>query len=546
MDATVLHRSSGRRTAPPYFTPAPTKGMNTVANIAAMDPMYALSLQNMICEPDGCTVRTGTRSWATGFATEVTSLLPYISESANADKLFAVAGGSIFDITSGGAIGAAEVSGLSAASPYWECAMQTFSTSGTNYLFACNGTDAPRIYDGSTWTTCTQVAVPAGPGQFLTGTVSINDIVDVVLHQQRLWFVVANSTKGYYIDIAAIGGELQPFDFGPFFANGGSLHKLASWTVDSGGSAGSQALLCAISNQGDIAVYQGDDPSSATTFALIGTYKVGAPVGRRCTAKRGGDVLVMSQQGLFAMSTLLQSTRVNVNQTISYNISPTISSLAATLEGLDGFEVVNYADADLVLLNIPQADQDNNFQFVLHTISGGWSQFTGWPARCFGQLNGSLYFGAGDTVQLAFIGYKDAADIDGAGGNTVISTGLQAYDQMVSLGLQGLRKHVKQLQPMLTTGDSAPVIRMGVNTDYDLVPIVGAATLNPITGAVWNNALWNDPGATWVGSLTTSNRWVTVRSYPGVSHAIAISISASAETKWVGTTWMFVPGNIYG
>jgi hypothetical protein len=520
--------------------------MNTVQNPAAMEPGYAISLQNAICMPDGVALRTGTRKWATGLGTAVTTLIPYTSGSTAPNKLFAVAGTNMYDVTTGGAVGAPVLTGLNATAPYWQFASQTFTAGGTNYIIAVNGTDTPRLYNGSTWSTCTQVASPSGPGQFKTGTPLIEDIVDVTLHQQRLWFVVKNTTKGYYLDIAAVGGELKPFDFGPFFANGGALHKLASWTVDAGGSSGSQALLAAISNQGDIAIYQGDDPTQASTFKLIATYKVAPPVGRRCTAKRAGDVLVMSQQGMFALSTLLQSARVDTSQTVTYNIAPTISDIAATLATLPGFEIQNYAEQDLVILNIPQINQTNNFQFVLNTITGGWSQFTGWPARCWAQFNSTAFFGAAGDVMIAFIGYKDNANIDGSAGSTIIATGLTAFSELPDIGLTGVRKHVKQLQPILTTGDSAPVLRIGVNVDYDFVPIVGSSTINPITGAVWDSALWDNPGSTWVGSLATNKQWVTPRSWPGVAVAIALSLSASAETKWVSTTWMVEPGDIYG
>jgi hypothetical protein len=57
------------------------------------------------------------------------------------------------------------------------------------------------------------MASPAAPGQWKNldangNAVNISDFVEVLLHQQRLWFVAVNSTKAYYADIAAVGGTL--------------------------------------------------------------------------------------------------------------------------------------------------------------------------------------------------------------------------------------------------------------------------------------------------------------------------------------------------
>jgi len=531
-------------------TTAPYKGLNYVDPQAAMDPSYALQLQNFIAQPRGCEIRTGDRAWATDIPTQVTSLLPYEAPIAVSSKLFAVAGDSFYDVTSGGAVGAAVVSGLNASAPYWESTQQTANASGVAALVAVNGSNMPQVYTGSAWIAATQVAVPSGVGEFAqvdnNGTaVNMSTFKDVLTHQQRLWFTAANSTKAYYCDIAQAGGALFLFDFGSLFPSGGALHKLATWTIDQGGSAGSSSLLVAISSRGDVVVFAGGNPASASTWGLSGTYKIGSPIGRRCTKQHGGDLLILCQQGLIAMSRLVQSAVVNTQQTITYNISPVISDIASALATTPGFEIAIYPAKDLILLNIPQADQSNNFQFVQNTISGGWSQFTGWPARCFCLFNNALYFGSGTTVQLSFIGAADAADINGQNGNTIIATALTAYHQGGSYDT-GVMKHVKLVKPYITTGDSNPTIRIGVNTDYNLIPITGSATLNPITGAVWDSATWDNPGSVWVGSLVTFNQWATPLCFPGEALALAISISATAETMWVGTLWVYEAGGTFG
>lgn len=536
-----------QRSAQNVQLPAPYLGINTLDPLQAMDPGYALSIQNFIATNQGLAVREGYRKWATGLPGSVSSLLPYHARVSAASRMFAVSGDGIYDVTNGGVIGAPVVSGLSTSNTYWQSVVQTFTQAATGILVAVNGVDAPRMYDGAKWITCTQPATPAGVGQFAAkdfnnNPVSINTFVDVLLHQQRLWFVSDNTTVGYYCDIGAVGGPLYPLDFGPFFSTGGKLQKLATWTMDSGGSTGIQALLVAISDKGDVVTFQGTNPSDATAWSMMGTYKIGSPIGRRCTTQYEGDLLVLTQDGLNPMSKYLQSGRVVNTSALTYKISPTISNLVASLANTPGFEATLYPGANLMMLNVPQSLQANNFQFCYNTITQGWTQFTGWPAQCFSLFNDALYFGGDGFVALAFIGYQDGADINDIGGNTIVATAMSAFTPMEAAFGSGVVKHVKQVKPYLVTGGVKPNILVGVNTDFNLTPIIGSATVNPTKGGVWDTARWDDPNATWVGSLTTLNRWAGVASFPGTYISVVLSVSATTETLWSATDILVAPG----
>lgn len=518
-----------------------------------MDPAYALACQNFVATPQGLSLRKGYRKWATGLPTACTSLMPYNSTLAASSKLFAVCGTAIYDVTSPGAVGAAAVTGLNGSAPYWQHASQTFSTAGTNYLMAVNGVNAPLLYSGSAWTTCTQVASPATPGQWKTldsngNAVNIATFVDIVLHQQRLWFVAANSTKAYYADIASVGGSLYPFDFGPLFSRGGKLHKLAVWTMDIGGTVGTQALLVAISDRGDVVIYGGNNPAVSTSWTLIGIYQIGAPVGRRCTASYQGDLMILSQDGLYPLSKYLQSARLDTSAALTYTISPTVSDLVKALAAQPGFELVVAPAENVMLLNVPQSVQSSNFQFCFHTITKGWSQFTGWPAQCFNVFNDTVYFGGPDYVGRAFYDYKDGADYAGVGGSNITATALSAFNGMN--GVQGLgsgvQKHVKLVKPFIVSAGPIPTVNVGVNVDYNMTAIVGSTASNSASTSLWDVATWDSPAAQWVGSLITYNQWATPSCYPGNVMSFVISLSATDETLWVETQWLVEPCGQFG
>lgn len=547
----VTRRPQSQSTIP-VTTPAPYKGLNTIDSLAAMDPAYGLSIQNFIATPQGLSFRSGYRKWATGLPAPATTLMSFNGKNATLNKQFAVCGSVIKDITSGGDVSSGAftiVSGLNASAPYWQYTSQTAGTGGVSYLVCVNGSDFPRLYDGITWITASQSASPSGPGVFKNvdnngAAVNIQTFVDVILHQQRLWFVRENSTTAYYCEIAQAGGNLNAFDFGSFFPRGGKLQKLASWTIDTGG--GTQSLLVAISSKGDAVIYQGANPADATSWSMLGRYELGSPVGRRCTTAFQGDLLVLTQDGQYAMSKYLQSARLDATQALTYTISNVVSDLVQSLGSSPGFEATVYPGNNTMLLNIPQANQANNFQFCFNTITRGWTQFTGWGALTFNVFNDALYFGGTDYVGLAFIGYKDGADINGSGGNNIVATALTAFTQMAEVTGPGVLKHPKLVKPYIVTGQVNPTIRIGVNTDFNLVPIVGSATVNPVTGAVWDSAVWDSPGSTWVGSLTTFNQWSTPLCYPGTYLALALSISATSDTLWTATNWIVAPGGTFG
>ena len=102
---------------------SPWKGLNSVDAIAEMSPDYALSCNDFIATPLGLSLREGYYKNQTGYTNPPTTLMVYNSRSGT-NQMFSVAGGSIFNATGSGAVGAAVVTGQSAGAPYWQYAQQ--------------------------------------------------------------------------------------------------------------------------------------------------------------------------------------------------------------------------------------------------------------------------------------------------------------------------------------------------------------------------------------------------------------------------------------
>ena len=79
---------------------------------------------------------------------------------------------------------------------------------------------------------------------------------------------------------------------------------MTTWTIDDGN--GAEDHLVVVSSTGQAAVYAGIDPTDPATWSLVGVYNIGAPVkGRRGYTKVGGDLYILTQQGIVSMASML-------------------------------------------------------------------------------------------------------------------------------------------------------------------------------------------------------------------------------------------------
>ncbi|HXC38414.1 MAG TPA: hypothetical protein VN667_05665, partial [Burkholderiales bacterium] len=410
--------------AVPVSVPAPVGGWNSRDALSDMSPTDAVSLVNWFPTTTTVNLRFGCASFATGLPGQVETLMAYAGAAAN--KLKAISGGSVYDVTSGGAVGAAEISSLS--NSRWQ--FQNFATTGGNYLIMVNGQDNYRVYDGSAWHKDGD-----GAPYDITGVAS-SSLIDAHVFKSRLWFVQKNTLKAWYLPISSIGGAASALDLSSVFQRGGTLTAMGTWSLDAGYGMDDYAVW--ITSKGEVAVYQLSDPASPSGIKLIGLWQIGSPIGTRCFMKFRGDNLIICQDGVYPMSAALQSSRLDPRVSITDKIQYAVSEVISQYSGNFGWQLLQFPKENMIILNVPLGAGSQQ-QYVMNTITGAWCNFTGWPANCWELFQDNPYFGGNTVVYQAWSGNDDA-------GVNISANALQAFS---AFGMPGVKKRFTRIRPVL-------------------------------------------------------------------------------------------------
>lgn len=478
--------------------PPPVGGLNARDELANMDPRDALILDNIFPQPSYASMRGGYVSHATGMSGTIKTLMQWGGGSSN--KLKAGVNGKIYDVTSAGAVGAAEVSGLSVDVWQW-C---NFATAAGTFLVACNGTDAVRNYDGTSWTS------PS-----ITGPSSSAAFIQVVPFKSRLWFVEKNTQDAWYLPTTSIAGAATKFPLGGQFKLGGKLQQIGTLSKDAGD--GSDDYLVFLSSKGEMSIWQGTDPSSATTFALVGNYRIGTPVGPRAMVDVAGDLGVISSDGVVSVNVMMRNDRASSSKAaITDKIQNLFNYYVTSYGSLDGWMPLVYPRGNWALFNIPLSSTQY-VQLVMNAITGAWCRFTNMNAYCWGLLGDDIYFGGTNgTVYKADTGYTDNSGVITASLKT-------AWNYF---GQRGKQKLFTLIRPVIST-NGQPSILMNLNVDFQDVPPTGTISAAAPSNSLWGIAQWGT--GVWAGDATIVTNWNSPLAL-GYCGAVRMTITSSGSS----------------
>ena len=510
MQMQPLKSNAGRAsTSTVKFVDPPVKGWNARDDLSAMDPDEAIVLENLVPSDTGIFLRPGYTSWVTGLGSDIRSLMEY--NSAAASKLFAATGTAIYDVSTTGAVGAAVVTPLT--NGHWQHVM--FSTAGGTFLVIANGSDAVRNYDGAVWTS------PA-----ITGVTPAN-LIGVTSHMSRLWFIEENTMKAWYLPTLAIAGAATSIDFGGISKLGGKLIAMASWTRDSG--AGIEDLAVFVTSAGEVHIYGGTDPAAAATWRRVGTYKISEPVGRRCMVKVGGDIGIITTQGVVPLTGVLsRAESAQGKVAITDKIREEFSSAYTANTSSKMWQCIEYPVAKLLMLNAPLVDGVSARQFVMNANTGAWCKFTNINANVFSLKGTEMYFGGLNGTVYKIGGTTDA-------GVAIDGLSVSAFQNFGTPGTKSFRR----IRPQFF-GPSGYRPSIALKLDYsDEFAIYTAASFNA-PGVAWDTPDWD--ASAWASPAQSSALWQGITG-EGFVAAVVVKLSSVETMTYNGAKILYETGD---
>lgn len=476
--------------------PAPTGGWDAISPLAAMEPKYAVVLDNWVTRPGWVEIRGGFNAWVQGLSSgaPVESLLVYRPPNG-VERLFAAVSTRIYECSSYG-IATIALSGLQNAR--WQYVNFTPALS-SSYLLLVNGVDNYTAYDGTTWSN------PSISG------VSASQVIGINIHKRRVWFIRNQSTIVYFLATDAIAGAATGIDLGALMSMGGFVTAMATWTVDGGN--GPDDLAVFITNKGQCIIYKGTDPNNANAWALVGVFDLPSAIGRRCFSKIGSELAIITLQGLLPISQALPFDPSSVRSVAFTNrIQNAMLMAAQNARDNFGWEVITFPGQSLILMNVPVTEGVLQHQYVMNALNGSWCRFIGWNANCMAVFNESLFFGGNDgSVNLAYAGALDLVSPIEAD----MKCAFNYFDQ------PGRVKNMSMLRPMLVA-DGVLTPTLSIDVDFgDISPAATVTIISP-SGAVWDVSLWD--GSLWAAGAAPVSNWLSVT---GLGTALAIRMKVN-------------------
>ena len=505
------------RTGQTRSIPAPIGGWNARDPLAQMDELDAVSLINFMPQTSFLEVRDGHVSHATGMTGNGKTLAPYNSLSG-VNKLFCLTDSGVYDVTGQGAVGASLASRTNGKHQYTQ-----FGDGTNQWLILCNGADKPLYFDGTNWIAVDGTSTPSLAG------IDTTRLIYPLTFKGRLMFIEKDSLSFWYLPSGVAGGTLSEFDLSSQARRGGYLVAMGTWTRDAGDGADDFAVF--VTSKGEVIVYQGTDPGSASAWAKIGTYFVGIPIGRRCLYTLGGDLIIITENGTFALSTALQSATIDFRTALSYKIEPVFTETARSYKANFGWEIMHYPAQNALIVNIPLSEDGTHEQYVMNTITKAWTKFEGWNAETFSLFNEELYMTYGSTVYKAWSGKSDI-------NANIVATGKTAFTYFKKNGI----KKVKLFRAVIGL-DASIAVSLGLDADFNDTAPLNEVSYTPPTQALWDVAIWDQD--VWGGNIFTIKQWFSPAQWEGYAFAGKIKINKkNINARWYSCDYHFESGGV--
>lgn len=520
------------------FQPGPSLGINAVDGLGEMSPLDALYTYNLAPTEYGMRLRKGYREWATGVVGLVRTILPYdgTEEDNSQDRLFAASSDGIFDVTLDGTTVPTKMvdfpikTGNAGQGVY----IHFVAADGSAYMEYADEENGLFEYTESTglWTQAPDPTSSTADTPPLAA-----EIVFIVSHKTRLWFLGRDSADAWYFEPGAKQGDATRFTLSGKLQHGGNTVGMWNWSIDAGD--GVDDYLVIISRAGDVVVYRGSDVEATGGWDQVGSWFIGElPNSRRIATEYGGELYLLAAIGIISMRDLLQGdVKASTESSPSYRISRILREVIEDYRTEPEWQLKQSPGDNFMMIVIPPAASDPDIQYVMDLTTGAWGAWRGVPVTCADTYRGEFFFGDDGRV-LVSASSVDNTTIAGAVGTPIPFSVLTSYQ---TLNEPAVFKRVQFLRVKGgITGATSVVVRPIY--DFEVQPLLDAPV--PITTrpedtwdfGTWDNAVWSG----FVGSASATRGGRNM----GIHVAIAMRGEASDRITLIGWDVMWDTGGL--
>lgn len=461
---------------------APNGGLVLSEPLAQQSENSCLVLNNMFPTTRSVRIRAGSETFATiGFPVE--SMMTY--QVGSNSQFFAAGGGGVYNITNSADPDippTADITGQ-VGNNY---SSVLFGTAGGSFLYIVNGEDTAQYYDGTSWAAST-----------ITG-VDTADLSHVSSYRNRLYFIEKESQSFWYLPVRSINGAALEFSLSSVFKRGGSLLFGATWSQDAGDGLDDKLVI--VSDRGEVAIYEGSDPSDVTDFNLVGVYNITPPLGKNAYTSAGGDLVIMTQNGMVPISEAVRKEASVLNLTaVSRPIEP-LWKQEVEFRTLP-WQIAEIPKLNMAVVSLPSTGNLEAKCLVINLQTSRWGVYTGWDTRSVVEFDGRGFYGTNDgrIVEMEVGGSDDGKPYIyqcAYAANNFGSPGLHKTAKMgraTFIGLSNLRPQVSASVDYISNFPTPP----------NAGPEIGGESF-------WDVGLWDD--AVWDGGLSkvTISGWFSI------------------------------------
>lgn len=393
------------------------------------------------------------------------------------------------------------------------------ATAGTLKIGPSTGTfqDNEALTDPLTGAATSNIpsGVTSASSVTITG-VETKDLNQVWHFKERLFFTEKNSLSVWYLPVNSIGGAASEINLGSILRRGGNLLFGATWSLDSGDGLDDKCIF--VTDQGEIAVFEGTNPSSASTWGLVGVYSLGDPIDKHAWFRFGGDLVLLTDDGLVPVSQAVSKDRGQLAASaLTYPIEDEWRKVIAGRTADYPITATLWQSQSQLFIGTPTSEDGSSIAFAANARTGAWCRYLNWDIRCSTIIDDGFYFGSdGGVVYQGEVGGNDA-------GTAFTGVWATAFDDC---GVAGL-KTANHAQ-LIARSAVAPVFHAKAFSDYQVGTISPPTALDgDNASATWGTAVWGS--FVWGGSVvkTAQSQWKTVGA-SGFSIAAGFAVTSNS------------------